>query len=313
MSNTASAAILEPLDITGSMIAAGTSVPVVDSADGESAYDPMFQYTGSESKVEHGGWLYASIAASKGVTPGTDTTKWRRTEPSNRMAPFDANSTTKAVGVGTMTYAVKPNFCNGIRLDGVECESLTVEFFESESATTPVLSWTSDMYEQAAGLFEYLFMPLRGISIWAKNDLPLYPDPLIKITLNSQPGRRVAIGSILVGFWQSLLGGGDFGGVEYGAQAEVKNYSTIKDNGDGTETVVVRASASNISASVVIEAEQANAAHDLIKRIGSKPVAFIASGLPRYDYLNTFGRISSTVTAEGWRHARLSISVRGYL
>lgn len=313
MSRPANAAILIPLDVSAAMISAGTSVPVVDALQGEVAWSSATAYSGSETKINHQGWLYAAVAASTNVTPGADPAKWRRTGPSNRMAPFDDQINTQAKANGSITYVLRPGFFTGVALYGLQGERLYVQLYEAPGgALVEESSYSGDLYEQAAGLFEYLFMPLRPLTKWHRQDLPLYPNAELHITVSSTADKPVAVGHIVVGNWGTLLGSGDFGGVEYGAGAEIKTYSYIKTNDDGTVTIVPRFSATNISCSVVIDAEQANAAHDLLRQVSSRPVAFIASGLPRYDYLNTFGLVSSAVSADSYGIATINLKVQGY-
>lgn len=312
MSKSASAAILDPLDISEGEIRAGTTIPAVDATLGEVAYNPSTPYTGVEVKINHEGSLYSSIAQSTGVTPGTDSAKWRRTGPSNRMAPFDDQMSTKAVASGEITYVLRPGFFTGVALYGVDAEEIEITLYD-EPGGTVIDYWKQDMYEQALGLFEYLYMPLRAITKFQRKDFELFPSAELRITVRSKDGKRVAIGHLICGFWTALVGSGDFGGVEYGAAAEIKTYSYIKVNEDGTVTIVPRNTATNITANVFIESEQLNAAFDLLSKVAAKPVAFIASGLPKYDYLNTFGLVSATVSPGTWRTGSISLKVQGFI
>ena len=42
-----------------------------------------------------------------------------------------------------------------------------------------------------------------------------------------------------------------------------------------------------------------------------RPVAFIASGLPRYDYLSGFGDMSGSAKPNSFAHAELKINIEG--
>ena len=99
--------------------------------------------------------------------------------------------------------------------------------------------------------------------------------------------------------------------MEYGATAEVKSYSYRKVADDGTVTRLRRGSATNVDCSVVIDAEQANRAMELLHQVQGRPVAFIASGLPRYDYLSGFGDLSGSATPQSYAHAVLKIRIEG--
>lgn len=308
--STASAVLLIPLDITESMIAAGTTVPVVDSAAGEVAWDAAPCVKGD--KRNHNGWIWEALKDSTNVEPGTDATAWLREKPSNRMAPFDEQINTRAVANGSITYALRPGFFTGIALYGLHGDLIQITIYD-EPGGDVIDTFTGELFEQAAGLYEYLFMPLRALTKMQRNNLPLYPDAELHITVSAANNASVGIGMIIVGHWMTLLGTGDIGGVEYGAEVEIKTYSYIKTNDDGTTQIVPRHSATNVNCSVVIDAEQGNHAADLLTQVASRPVAFIGSGLPRYSYINTFGLVSGTLSPESWPTARVNLSVKGYI
>lgn len=311
MSKAASAVILDPLIITPGHIKAGTTVPEVDTALGEVAWVAGTHAKGA-SQVNCDGSLWTAIADPGSTRPGSDTTKWRRTGPSNQMAAFDDQINTKAVGVEVLTFVLQPGFFTGLYLAGLEGEQLEVTL-EASPGGEVLEHWQQDLFEQAMGLFEYLYQPLRALTKFQRQDFALYPDAQLTVTIRAAPGRRVAVGQIVCGFWTTLLGTGVFGGVEYGAGAEVKTYSYIKTNDDGTVTIVPRNVATNITANVMVEADQLPAAFDLLQRVAGKPVAFIASGLPRYDYLNTFGLVSASVSPDTWMTGSISLKVQGYI
>lgn len=312
MNTAQSASLLVPIDITEAMIAAGTTIPAVDASRGEVAWASGAAYAGTEDNINHGGKLWSSVAASTGVTPGTDTTKWRETGPSNRMAPFDDKLNTQAKASATLEYVLRPGFINGIALYGLTGEDIEITIYDAPGGVV-VEHVQQELWEQPLGLYEYLFMPLRALTKKILSDLQMYPDPEVHIKITASGSGPVGIGMIALGFWSTLIGAADFGGVEYGASAQVKTYSYIKTEDDGTTTIIPRAPATNVSCDVVIDAEQANAAAEILQQIAARPVAFVASGLPRYAYLNTFGLVSGTVTPESWRHARINLSVKGFI
>lgn len=311
MSNSAMAAILIPLDITAAMIDAGTSVPAVDSAAGEVAWVAGAHASGA-TKVNHQGWLYTAIAAPASVEPGTDPTIWRRTGPSNRMAPFDEQTNTAASATESITYVLNPGFFTGLALYGLVGEQISMTLYD-KSGGEVIDSYTGELWEQPLGLFEYLYMPLRQINQKMWLDWPMVNDAQLRIRITASNGGRCAIGMITLGFWETLLGAKpEFGGVEYDAESEIKSHTSIEENEDGSWEYVPRGGVSNnISCTVVVDAEEANAAHELLQRVSGKPVAFIASGLPRYDYLNTFSILSARVSPMNYGMAQLRITGRG--
>jgi len=309
MSQDANAVILIPLTVTDSMIQAGTTIAAVDASVGEVAWDAGAAYTTGQ-RVNHAGAIWEAVAPSTWVTPGTDGTKWLRYGPSNRMAAFDDELNTRSVATGSLTFVLRPGFFTGLALWGLQGDHLTITIYDAPGGAV-VESYDADLYDQAAGLYELLFLPLRQRTKHYLQNLPLYPDAEVRITVSAGGGGQAAVGLISIGHWDTLIGSGDFGGVEYGATAEVKSYSYVKRGDDGSVTRLRRGSATNVDCSVFIDAEQANRAMELLHQVQGRPVAFIASGLPRYDYLSGFGDLSGSATPQSYAHAILKIRIEG--
>lgn len=309
MNTETSAVILIPLSITDSMLAAGTTIPVVDAAAGEVAWLAGTAYIVGQ-RVNHAGSIWEAVLASTGVTPGTDETKWLFFGPSNRMAPFDDELDTRATAAGSMTFVLRPNFFTGTFLWGMQGDHLAARIYDKPGGSV-VEEYDADLYEQALGLFELLFMPLRQRTKHYMRNLPLYPDAEMHITISATGGGQVAVGMISVGHWDTLLGRGDFGGVEYRANADVKTYSYVKRLDNGRVKRLRRGSATNVGCTVVIDADEANHAVELLHQVQGRPVAFIASGMPRYDYLNGYGDISGSASPQGYAYAELKINIEG--
>jgi len=309
MSTTASAVLLIPLEVTGNMIAAGTSVPVVDSASGEVAWSNTTDYA-IDAEVNHAGAIWEAQKASKGVTPGSDPNTWLRLRPSNRMAAFDSELDTVTRAPGEVTFVLRPGFFSGLGLWGMTGELLTVQIYDSPGGEL-VEEYTTDLWEQATGLYELLFMPLRRRTQHYMQNIPLYPDPEVRISITAANDAMCEIALISIGHWDTLIGIGDFGGTEQGAEAEIKPYTYRKVEDDGRVRRIRRGASNNVNCSVVLPMDQANHAMELLHTVQGRPVAFIASGLPQYEFLNGFGDVSGSITAETYNTARMRLRIEG--
>lgn len=311
---TANAVLLIPLEITTGMIATGTSVPEVDTAAGEAAWSSGTTYTGTETNINYEGSLYSAVDASTDVKPVTDPSKWRRTGPSNRMAALDSELNTITRRPGEITYVLQPGFFTGLTLQGMVGDQLDIEIYDrpaSDPDAELVESWSGDLFEQALGLYELLFMPLARRTQFYLESLPLYPDAEVHISITSGPSTPVEVALITLGHWDTLIGSGTWGGTQYDAELEVKSYSYLKRNDDGSVTRVRRGSGDNVTCDVIIAADEANHAAELLRTVQGRPVAFIATGLPNYEYLNGFGDVSGTVQASGPNHTRINLKIEG--
>lgn len=303
------ARILVPLNIAASMVAAGTSIAEPDVSVGEAAWAAGTAYTTGQ-RVTYSGSVWEAVAGSTGVTPGTDGTKWLRFGPSNRMAPFDEYTTTAARGTTSITYVLRPGFCNGLRLDGLSGAQLSVSLKDAPGGTV-VWSWSGDLFEQAIGLYELLFQPLRQLRVMSFAGLPLHPDPELTIVISASTGTAVAVGSIMVGDWRVLIGASEWGGVGYGASAQRKSYTYWDEMADGTYKIVRRPSRRDVQCQVEFDANEAMYADALLDEVQDRLVAFEASDMPRYGYLNTAGFVTGSISAVNYSASRLDLNIKG--
>lgn len=303
------ARILMPITVTPAMLSAGTTIAEPDTTRGEVAWLVGTGYTVGQ-RVTHTGSVWEAVAASTGITPGTDTTKWLRFGPTNRTAAFDEYTTTRSVGTASITYVLRPGFVNGLRLDGLEGVQLVATLKDAPGGTV-IWSKTEQLFEQALGLYELLFSPLRALRVVSFDDLPLRPDPELTITITAASGVAVGVGSIMLGDWRNLMGEGKFGGAQYGARMARKSYTYWDEKDDGTYTLMRRPSKRDVSCSVVIDADQAMYADALLEEITDRLVAFEASDLPKYGYLNTAGFVSGDLTADNFSMTKIDLNIKG--
>ena len=304
-----SARILVPITVTAAMLSAGTSIAEPDTGRGEVAWVAGTAYTAGQ-RVTYSGSVWEAVASSTGVTPGTDGKKWLRYGPTNRMAAFDDYTTTRSVGTTSITFVIRPGFINGVRLDGLEGIQLVATL---KDAPAGAVLWTQtvQLFEQAAGLYELLFSPLATLKAVSFDNLPLSPDPELTITITAASGAAVGVGSIMLGDWRSLIGDGSFGGVQYGARMVRKSYTYWDEKDDGTYSLIRRPSKRDVSCSVEIDTNQAMYADALLEEITDRLVAFEATDLPKYGYLNTSGFVSGDITADTFSVTTLALTIKG--
>lgn len=310
MSIAPNAVILLPLDITEAMIDdEQTTIPAIDPAVGEVAWDEEKTYQAQEKAVlEDFEWI--ALKENTGVRPGTDPAAWQRGLPTNRMRPFDDRLDTFARREGGFKYVLRPGFFTGLGIYGALADRLIVTIYDEPGGD--IVEYDDvDMFEQAMGLYELLFMPLGRRTQFFLENLPLFPDAELHIEFITGPSTEARVALISVGHWDTLLGASDFGHTELGGEADVKSYSYRKVNDDGTVTRIRRGSSTVISCSVIIDTEQANHAVSLLHEVQGRPVAFIASGLPRYEFLNSFGDVSGSASVVDYGISRLRLKIEG--
>lgn len=305
------ARILVPITVTEAMLSAGTTIAEPDTGRGEVAWVASASYTVDQQRT-YSGSVYSCVKAHTGsaVIPPSDTVNWLRFGPTNRMAAFDSYTTTRSVGTTSITYIIRPGFINGLRLDGLEGVQLVATLKDAPGGT---VLWTEavELWEQATGLYELLFTTLRNLRVMSFDGLPIQPDPELTLTITSASGGAVGVGSIMLGDWRLLMGDGRFGGVEYGARMSRKSYTYWDEKADGTYSLLRRPSKRDVSCSMAIDSDQAMYVDALLEEITDQLVAFEASALPKYGYLNTAGFVSGDITADNFSVTKLDLTIKG--
>lgn len=305
--------ILVPISINAAMVKAGTSIAEPDSSVGELAWTSGGTYALGVERTSAGG-VYAAVQASSGRTtlPAQDAAYWLYSRPTNRMAAFDAYVSTAAKATTSLTYVLQPGFFNGLSLYGLVGDSITVTVKDAPGGTV-VYSYTTDLFAQATGLYELLFTPLLARDKLVLRDMPITPIGELTVTVTAAAGQPVAIGMLNVGDWRAVIGAAEWGGTQYGATAEPKTYSYIKFNEDGSTQIVRRGKATDMRGIVSMPAASADYAISVIQQVLDIPVSIIATTTTGYDYLNVFGLISGSLSAQNAVEAQLSFSVKGFI
>lgn len=311
--------ILLPKTVTNSMFGAGTDIPEVDTSVGEVLWVTGTTYAEGDRRV-WAGYTYACVQAISAAPQNAyqpDSTEaagwWLKDEgaPTNRMAPFDKYLFTKARRTGSVTYELQPGFVTGVAIYGIEADALAITVKDGATDLIPPIS--IELWEQAFGLYEYLFGDLQRGTYYALKDLPINPNAVITITASrNDPGEEAAIGFISVGTWKTLLAPLiQASGVQYGVEATTRDYSYSEEYKDGTYIDVPGRKSTDISLSCVIDAAEAPGAKLLLEQVLGKAVAIEVSELPKYSHLATVGKITGSVRSVNWPTAQVDLQIKG--
>lgn len=313
--------ILLPKTITSSMFGAGTNIPDVDTSitPAEVLWVTGTAYAKGDRRTWNGYWYECvqaiSAAPQNGYQPDSVNAAgwWLKDEgaPTNRMAPFDKYLFTKARRTGSLTYQLQPGFVTGVAIYGIEADTLAITV--KDGATDLITPISIELWEQAFGVYEYLFGDLQRGTYYALKDLPINPNAVITITASrNDPGEEAAIGFISVGTWKTLLAPLiQASGVQYGVEATTRDYSYSEEYKDGTYIDVPGRKSTDISLSCVIDAAEAPGAKLLLEQVLGKAVAIEVSDLPKYSHLATVGKITGSVRSVNWPTAQVDLQIKG--
>lgn len=247
------------------------------------------------------------------VAPELDDATWLDIGPTNRWAPFDQYTNTKAVGTSSITYVLSPGYFNALALYGLVGTGYTVTV-KSTPGGAVIYSRTGLLTDDPAGWYEYLFVTPSTRSKLVFTDIPLSPAAELTITITAGSD-AVGIGMIVVGDLVPMFGEGEWGGAEYGATAEPITYSYINTDEYGSTRIVRRHSSTNLRCSVRLPRKYADDAVRRLQSVLDQPVACIATTKAAgYDGLNVFGLIASApVSYDSFNIASIDFNVKGLI
>ena len=300
--------ILIPLTIDDTAL---TSSTIAEPDSGETAWVSAASYTLGDVAIRattHR--IYTCILTHTGRTalPEADPLYWEDTAPTNKWAAFDSFINTQSAAAATLTYVLTPGFFDTLALYGLEGDTLTYSLLDSVGGSV-LNSGTVSLYEDAIGLYEYLFAPSRPKGKVIITGLTIAPGAELTLTVSGDAG--AAVGIINVGTYRPIVT--SWGGTQYGAQVEPVTYSRIKTDAFGTTTIQRGNAATGMQASVILPQSDANLALQSIQEVLDVPCSWVATGYAGYEGLNIFGLGSASLSYEGPSHCRIEINVKGLI
>lgn len=310
---TSAVRVLVPVKITSDMITY-SSIPEPDPYVGEVAWMSGGTYVVGDERTAAGSvWSCVKGHAGRTISPEDDTVVyWLRKGPTNRMAPFDDYRSTVATALTQIVYVIEPPFVNGGSLWQMDGDEYSMVFKDAPAGAV-IKSKDGDLYAQAAGFYELLYMPLPKLESVSIHDVPLSPNVEVTITISAAEGNKAGVGTIKLGDWRMFVGtGSSEWGAEYGASSERYSYTYREYNEDGSlKRVVPRGNRRDIRLDLFVPAEEAMYADATLAEIIDTAVVFEGTGLPEYGYLNTLGFLSAKMSADNYSLTKIEISLRG--
>ncbi|GAB2472227.1 hypothetical protein GCM10027082_24680 [Comamonas humi] len=306
--------VLDPKTIGDASFLAG-SIPAVDAAAGEVAWVSGAAVAKEDERV-YGRSIYkcAAVPPNLATPPDQDPTSWQLVRPSNRWAPFDTYVQTAQVNRnGSLTYVLKIPFADGLDLQGLKGSRLQISVTDGVGGPDLIPPIDTRLNLPRIGWWNYFFGQRTPIKAYRLDGIPRRSGAVFTITVSADPAVPVGIGWMSIGTWTAygMTSVNVRSGTQYGAQAEIVNYSFRKEFEDGTFRLVPRGSAVNLTMTVAIDAADSNRFFSLIERLKDTPVSVYASSLGRDRFMSTVGFISV-----GWQRnigpvTNMNVNVKG--
>lgn len=302
--------ILIPIAITDAMLVSST---VPEPAAGETAWVSAGNYVVGDLRIRtttHR--VYQCIQAHTGRTalPEDDPLFWDDSDPTQRWAPFDSDTSTEVLSTSPMTYVLSPGFFDSSRMYKLTGSSLVMTI-KSGPGGAVLETRTYSLYEDSLGLYEYLFTPARPKSQVIADGLPIHPTAEVTFTITGPS--TVGLGMSAMGQAREIVDPESWGGTEYGASVEPTSFSRIKTDDFGKTKIKRGPAATGMRATVVLPLAEANSALQSIRQVLDVPVSVVVSDLPNYAGLNVYGLANAVLTYDTPVTSKLAVTVKGMI
>lgn len=270
--------LIRPTSITDAMLTSSTA-PENDYA----AWAAGTAYvTGNRVILAATHRRYEALAASTGINPSTDPTKWLDLGPTNRWAMFDARVGTATTRAASLQAVLAPGAIDAVALIDTDAESATVTL-----TAGGVTNYTQTQTFNIGGVaidnwFSWFFEPIGRRTTLLFLDVPVYANGVVTVTIaRDNPADTVSCGTLLVGRQLSL------GDTEHGADIGIIDYSRKETDQFGVISVVERAFAKRMTARVVMATDSVDVIHRALASLRATPVLWIGS--ESFESLTVYG------------------------
>lgn len=170
-----------------------------------------------------------SAAIAPGTVP-TATDWWVKAGPTNKWAMFDLMRSTETIVPNSMTVVITPGVAvTALGLHGLTGDSVTVSM---TSGGVGVYSHTENLdTREVFDWYDYFFAPFTTKKSLVLMDLPSYANCVVTIALSAMSG-NVGCGAADLGSCVYI------GDIQYNAESDALNFSTIARNFDGSLSVL---------------------------------------------------------------------------
>ncbi len=177
--------------------------------------------------------VYESLVASNLNNPLSDTTRWLLVSQTNKWAMFDTLRNTQTITPITQTIVITPTArFDSIAFMGMDATKITVNVKVAGLDTYNKTITTDE--RNTSGWYAYFFNAFYRSPSSAVFDVPPQVGSVVTITIENSQG-SVKTGAIVLGMSQYI------GAVQYGAESDVLNFSTIaRDFAGGTSELIQR-------------------------------------------------------------------------
>lgn len=250
--------------------------------------------------------MYQSLVAGNVGNVLTDITKWTPLTSTvvNRWKMLDQYNNTQTANAEEIIIVVSPQaISQGVYLGNVDANEVRISVVDLAAGLVYRETKSLIVSTSKSSFYNWCFKPIRKHSYAVSVGLPPYANALITIAIK-KPGGTPKCGMCAVG---PLV---DIGLSQYGLGREIKDYSTINFNFDGTSNQVPRPFAKRMDLDVIVDNTQVDFVLEALEQRRQKPVAWI--GAKEIGATCIFGRYSSFKSVvESYPQSKMNLQIEG--
>lgn len=264
----------------------------------------------------------AADIASSTVPPEDAPTVWQDMRPTDRYRPLGPmeradkklvyqNQPLESTSAD-LEYRFAMRYANAIALFGLKGAAWRVKVYDKAGAGQVLITErTGNIKAPARGYWDYAYGQRLVQDRVLINDLPIYPNAEIRITIEGGAGQTRAIGQMEVGKLR-YIPGVDFGGVEYGINRSPKAFTASKVEDNGTTSVLIYGTSYDMSGTIKLSGTREDAALIQLRALTGRGAAFAPTLTTGYTQSLVFGVLkSSDASRESFNFSSVDFRIEG--
>jgi hypothetical protein len=266
---TAGVAVTRAADV----IASGAGLVYSNVPITETAYSSTATYAQNVIVYDPATYMqYQSLIANNTGKALTDITSWTPLLTTvNRWSMFDQYNNTQTSNAEEIIVVLQPKaLAQGVYIGNADASDIRISTYDPTDGVVHQETQDLIISDSGSSFYNWCFKRIRKKSYAVSVQLPPYYTGLVTISLR-KPGGTAKCGMCVLG---PLV---DVGLSQYGLSREIKDYSTVNFNFDGTSNVVKRNFAKIMDVDVLIDNVYIDSIIESLENYRQKPVAWIGA------------------------------------
>lgn len=232
---------------------------------------PNIVTTGTQSGVHT-----ARASANYNKSPVANPNEWLDMGATNRWKMFDKSIQSQTSNNNSIEVSVKTTgYATTVALLNISTGTARLVMTHPTSGVVYDSTRTLKSTQGVSNWFRYFTQPARRVTDVIFEDLPLYANCTITVTL-SNPGQVVKCGGFIVGKTSEFSAVGKGKGVAAGAKLGLQDYSVKSIDEFGNYSIVERAFSKKNDYSILIDNDDIDFLYNLLVSCRAKPTLYIA-------------------------------------